>query len=29
VAALKRLIATLGLAQSGKFFHYDGREYAW
>ena len=29
VAALKSLIATLGLAQSGKFFHYDGREYAW
>jgi NAD(P)-dependent dehydrogenase (short-subunit alcohol dehydrogenase family) len=29
VAALKRLIATLGMAHSGKFFHYDGREYAW
>ncbi len=29
VAALKRLIATFGLADSGKFFHYDGREYAW
>ena len=29
VAALKSLIATLGLAQSGKFFNYDGREYAW
>jgi hypothetical protein len=29
VAALKRLIATLGLAQSGKFFNYDGREYPW
>jgi NAD(P)-dependent dehydrogenase (short-subunit alcohol dehydrogenase family) len=29
VAALKRLIATLGPAQSGKFFNYDGREYAW
>jgi NAD(P)-dependent dehydrogenase (short-subunit alcohol dehydrogenase family) len=29
VAALKRLIATFGLAHSGKFFHYDGREYAW
>src|SRR5713101_2205229 len=29
VAALKSLIATLGLAHSGKFFHYDGREYAW
>ncbi|HKD25118.1 MAG TPA: SDR family oxidoreductase [Xanthobacteraceae bacterium] len=29
VAALKRLIATFGLAHSGKFFHYDGCEYAW
>jgi NAD(P)-dependent dehydrogenase (short-subunit alcohol dehydrogenase family) len=29
VAALKRLIATLGLAQSGKFFNYDGHEYPW
>ncbi len=29
VAALRRLIETLGPAQSGKFFHYDGREYAW
>jgi len=29
VAALKRLMATFGLAHSGKFFHYDGREYAW
>ena len=29
VAALKRLIAALGLADSGKFLHYDGREYAW
>ena len=29
VSALKRLIATLGLAQSGKFFNYDGREYPW
>jgi NAD(P)-dependent dehydrogenase (short-subunit alcohol dehydrogenase family) len=29
VAALKRLIATLGLAESGKFFNYDGREYPW
>jgi NAD(P)-dependent dehydrogenase (short-subunit alcohol dehydrogenase family) len=29
VAALKRLIGTLGLAQSGKFFDYDGREYRW
>jgi len=29
VAALKSLIATFGLVHSGKFFHYDGREYAW
>jgi NAD(P)-dependent dehydrogenase (short-subunit alcohol dehydrogenase family) len=29
VAALKSLIATFSLAHSGKFFHYDGREYAW
>jgi NAD(P)-dependent dehydrogenase (short-subunit alcohol dehydrogenase family) len=29
IAALKSLIATFGLAHSGKFFHYDGREYAW
>ncbi len=29
VAALKRLISTLGLAQSGKFFNYDGRECPW
>ncbi len=29
VAALKRLIATLRLAHSGKFFNYDGREYPW
>jgi NAD(P)-dependent dehydrogenase (short-subunit alcohol dehydrogenase family) len=29
VAALKSLIATFGLTHSGKFFHYDGREYAW
>ncbi len=29
VAALKSLIATFGLSHSGKFFHYDGREYAW
>ena len=29
VAALKGLIATFGLAHSGKFFHYDGREYPW
>jgi NAD(P)-dependent dehydrogenase (short-subunit alcohol dehydrogenase family) len=29
VAALKSLIETLGPAQSGKFFDYDGREHAW
>jgi NAD(P)-dependent dehydrogenase (short-subunit alcohol dehydrogenase family) len=29
VAALKSLIATFRLAHSGKFFNYDGREYAW
>jgi NAD(P)-dependent dehydrogenase (short-subunit alcohol dehydrogenase family) len=29
VTRLRRLIETLGPAQSGKFFNYDGREYAW
>jgi NAD(P)-dependent dehydrogenase (short-subunit alcohol dehydrogenase family) len=29
VTALRRLIESLGLAQSGKFFNYNGREYAW
>jgi NAD(P)-dependent dehydrogenase (short-subunit alcohol dehydrogenase family) len=29
VKRLRRLIETLGPAQSGKFFNYDGREYAW
>ena len=29
VTALKRLIATFGLAHSGRFFHYDGGEYPW
>ena len=29
VTALRRLIETLGPAQSGKFFNYNGREYAW
>jgi NAD(P)-dependent dehydrogenase (short-subunit alcohol dehydrogenase family) len=29
VARLRRLIETLGPAQSGQFFNYDGREYAW
>jgi NAD(P)-dependent dehydrogenase (short-subunit alcohol dehydrogenase family) len=29
VTALKCLIATFGLAHSGRFFHYDGGEYPW
>jgi NAD(P)-dependent dehydrogenase (short-subunit alcohol dehydrogenase family) len=29
VKKLRRLIETLGPGQSGKFFNYDGREYAW
>jgi NAD(P)-dependent dehydrogenase (short-subunit alcohol dehydrogenase family) len=29
VTAVKRLIATLELAHSGRFFHYDGRECPW
>jgi NAD(P)-dependent dehydrogenase (short-subunit alcohol dehydrogenase family) len=29
VTAMRRLIDKLGLAQSGKFFNWDGREYAW
>ena len=29
VTALKRLIETLGSAESGKFFDYDGQEHAW
>jgi NAD(P)-dependent dehydrogenase (short-subunit alcohol dehydrogenase family) len=29
VSRLRRLIDTLGPAQSGKFFNHDGREYAW
>ena len=29
VTKLKSLFETLGPAQSGKFFNYDGREYAW
>ena len=29
VTMLRRLIETLGPAQSGKFFNYNGREYAW
>ena len=29
VAALRRLIDTLGPAHSGKLYNYDGREYPW
>jgi NAD(P)-dependent dehydrogenase (short-subunit alcohol dehydrogenase family) len=29
VTKLRRLIDTLGPAQSGKFFNHDGREYPW
>lgn len=29
VAAMRRLIETFGPAQSGRFFNYDGNEYAW
>jgi len=29
VTALRRLIETFGPAQSGKFLHYNGREYPW
>ena len=29
VSTLRRLIATLGPEQSGKFFNYTGREYPW
>jgi NAD(P)-dependent dehydrogenase (short-subunit alcohol dehydrogenase family) len=29
VSRLRRLIESLGPAQSGKFFNHDGREYAW
>ena len=29
VTALRRLIETFGPAHSGKFYHYDGREYPW
>jgi NAD(P)-dependent dehydrogenase (short-subunit alcohol dehydrogenase family) len=29
VSAMRRLIETLGPDHSGKFYHYDGREYAW
>ena len=29
VTRLRRFIDTLGQAQSGRFFNYDGREYDW
>jgi NAD(P)-dependent dehydrogenase (short-subunit alcohol dehydrogenase family) len=29
VRAMRRLIETLGPKHSGKFYNYDGREYAW
>ena len=29
ISALRRLIATLGPEQSGKFFNHTGREYPW
>jgi len=29
VSAMRRLIETLGPDHSGKFYHYDGREYSW
>ena len=29
VTMIRRLIETLGAAQSGRFFNYNGREYAW
>jgi NAD(P)-dependent dehydrogenase (short-subunit alcohol dehydrogenase family) len=29
VTALRRLMATLRLKDSGKFYNYDGREYPW
>jgi NAD(P)-dependent dehydrogenase (short-subunit alcohol dehydrogenase family) len=29
VSAMRRLIAKLGPDDSGKFLHYDGREYPW
>jgi NAD(P)-dependent dehydrogenase (short-subunit alcohol dehydrogenase family) len=29
VKRLRRLIDNFGLAQSGKFFNHDGREYPW
>ena len=29
IIALRRLIATFGPEQSGKFFNHTGREYPW
>jgi NAD(P)-dependent dehydrogenase (short-subunit alcohol dehydrogenase family) len=29
VEAMRKLIGTLGPSQTGKFFNYDGSEYAW
>ena len=29
ISRMRRLIATLGLEQSGKFFNHTGREYPW
>jgi hypothetical protein len=29
ISALRRLIASLGPEQSGKFFNHTGREYPW
>ena len=29
VSAMRRVIETLGPAQTGKFFNHDGREYPW
>ena len=29
VTAMRRLVGTFGPSHSGKFYHYDGREYPW
>ena len=29
ISRMRRLIATLGPEQSGKFFNHTGREYLW
>jgi NAD(P)-dependent dehydrogenase (short-subunit alcohol dehydrogenase family) len=29
VSAMRRMIATLGQKNTGKFYHYDGSEYPW